>query len=105
MQQDFIEKNKNEIIRIINVVTVLFALLIGFNIGSNSSKKEIQIKEDRIKELNNFIEIDDKNHEAALLREAAICDQKINEVKVKERENKDKTFEDYKIICQQMKCK
>ncbi len=105
MQQDFIEKNKNEIIRIVNVVIVLFALLIGFNIGSNSLKKEIQLKEDRINELNNFIEIDEKNHQNEILQESLKCDQKINETKLYEKQIKDKAFDDYKLICQQMKCK
>jgi hypothetical protein len=104
MQQDFIEKNKNEIIRIINVVTVLFALLIGFNIGSNSTKNEIRQKEDRIKELNSYIEIDEKEHQEEILKVSATCDQKINDAKLFEKQNKDKAFEDYKLICQQMKC-
>ena len=39
-----------------------------------------------------------------LLNSAALCDQKINDVKLFEKQNKDKAFEDYKLICQQMKC-
>ena len=105
MSENFFENNKGEIVRIINVSMVLFALLVGFNIGSNSLTNEIKIKNERIAELNSYIEIDEKEHQAEILKVTASCDQKINEAKLQEKQQKEQAFEDYKLICQQMKCK
>ncbi len=105
MSENFFENNKGEIVRIINVSMVLFALLIGFNIGSNSLTNEIKIKNERITELNSYIELDEKEHQQEILSITATCDQKINEAKLLEKQQKEKAFEDYKLICQQMKCK
>ena len=57
MSQEFFEKYKNEITRIINVLMTLFALLIGFNIGSGSRDQEMNILKSQLKESNEFINV------------------------------------------------
>jgi len=104
MNQDFIEKNKNDVIRIVHSLMVLFALIIGFNIGHNSISQELVKAELQIKELGEFLELDEERHQKELLNTAASCDQKINEAKLLEKQHKEKAFEDYKSICHQMKC-
>jgi len=104
MSQEFIEKYNNEISRIIFSLTTLFALLIGFNIGSGAEISNKKILLDRIVFLENEKALIEKHYEKELLDSTTICDQKINDVKLFEKQTKEKAFEDYKIVCQQMKC-
>ena len=104
MNQDFIEKNKNEVIRIVHSLTALIALIIGFNIGYNSIKQELTKTELRLKELDEFLKLDEQRHQKELLNEVSNCDQKVNEAKLLEKQNKEKEFEDYKNICHHWKC-
>ena len=74
MNQDFFEKYKPEIVRTINVFMVLFALIIGFNIGSGSTQQLITKLQDRINELEDFIEIDESAHKKEILEQHANCE-------------------------------
>ena len=104
MSQEFIEKYNNEISRMVFSLTTLFALLIGFNIGSGSEISNIKSLNSRIQFLESEKSLIEKHYEKEMLESVAICDQKINDVKLFEKQTKEKAFEDYKIVCQQMKC-
>lgn len=104
MSQDFFEKYNNEIVRIINVSMVLFALLVGTNIGSGSRDQEIKFLKEEIAELNEFIEVSNLNFETQKEEINFQCEQKIKNSVLLEKQNKEKAIDEYKIICRQTKC-
>jgi hypothetical protein len=104
MSQDFFEKYNNEIVRIINVSMVLFALLVGTNIGSGSRDQEIKFLKEEVAELNEFIEVSNLNFETQKEEINFQCEQKIKNSILLEKQNKEKAIDEYKIICRQTKC-
>lgn len=104
MSQDFFEKYNNEIVRIINVSMVLFALLVGTNIGSGSRDQEIKFLKEEVAELNEFIEVSNLNFETQKEEINFQCEQKIKNSVLLEKQNKEKAIDEYKIICRQTKC-
>jgi hypothetical protein len=104
MSEVFFQKYNNEIVRIVNVSMVLFALLVGTNIGSGSRDNEIKLLKGQIEELNEFIEV---TNSTFLVQKKEIefqCEQKINNSILLEKQNKEKAIDEYKIICRQTKC-
>lgn len=104
MSQDFFEKYNNEIVRIINVSMVLFALLVGTNIGSGSRDQEIKFLKEEVAELNEFIDVSNLNFETQKEEINFQCEQKIKNSILLEKQNKEKAIDEYKIICRQTKC-
>lgn len=104
MSQDFFEKYKNEIIRIINVSMVLFALLVGANIGSGSRDQEINFLKTQIKELNEFIEVTNLTFETQKEEEKKRCEQATKNAILIEKLEKENVFKDCKSICYHTKC-
>jgi len=74
MNQEFFEKYRPEITRTVNVFMVLFALLIGYNIGNDTNRQTVVKLQDRINELEDFIEIDESNHKKELSTQHANCE-------------------------------
>jgi hypothetical protein len=101
MSQEFFEKYKNEIARIINVLMSLFTLLIGFNIGSGSRDQETKILNMQLKELNEFIEVLNKSHYDEKSLYDLKCKQDINNAILYEIKNKEQMIKEYKSICKE----
>jgi hypothetical protein len=106
LSQDFIEKNKNDLTRIISVCMSLFTLLIGFNIGNNSNYQEITILKNRIVELNDFIKDDQKQQQIELLSQQKTCDEKIAIIQniTQQKEKALEAIDQSIVIQKQMKC-
>jgi hypothetical protein len=106
LSQDFIEKNRLELIRTVSVCMSLFTLLIGFNIGSNSTYQEIAALKARIQELDDFIKIDQKQQQEELLLQQKACEEKIAILQnvTQEKEKALEAIDQSIVIQKQMKC-
>jgi len=101
MSQEFFEKYKNEITRIINVLMALFSLLVGFNIGSGSRNQEINILKNQLKESNEFINVLNKTYNDEKKSYDLKCKQEINNAILFEIKNKEQMIKEYKSICKE----
>ncbi len=102
LSKEFIEQNRTDLIRVLYSSSVLFALLVGFNIGFQSSSRDLEIAANNIKDLTTKINLQNQQHSIKLKEIESLNEKKLLEFK---EENKiacdlaiHKSLEEYKSL-------
>jgi len=102
LSKEFIEQNRTDLIRVLYSSSVLFALLIGFNIGFQSSTRDLEIANKEIQSLKEKIEFENKFYNEKLKELKANNEKKISDLKEENKAACDlaihKSLEEYKSL-------